>query len=260
MQNQEVLELIDFANEKFGLVKGKDYRYRLSLGDRKDTKKYFKDDESWDYAENVLRQVLTDLKAPFFEAENEAAFYGPKIDIQLKKAGGKEETAFTVQYDFVMPQRFELSFTNKEGKEEQPIVIHRASIGCLERTMAFLIEKFAGAFPVWLSPVQVTIIPITDKQQSYAELLSQKLKDVNIRVEIDDRAETMQNKIRFATQQKTPYLLIVGQREVDSHTVSVRQRDGQDLGAMAINEFITQVTEQINIKSLKLINNILWTL
>jgi len=250
---KEVLELIDFINEKLGIVKGTDYRYRLSLGDRSDTKKYYKDDASWDYAENVLREVLTEVKAPFYEAQNEAAFYGPKIDIQIKKISGNEETAFTVQYDFVMPERFDLTFTNKEGKDERPVVIHRSSLGCLERTMAFLIEKFAGAFPVWLSPIQATVIPITDKQNEYAQKVVSLLKENSIRVEIDDAKETMQNKIRNATGQKVPYLLIIGNREVESDSVSVRQRDGQDLGAIGTDEFLTKIKEQITSKSLNLI-------
>ena len=250
---KEVLDLIDFANDKFGLVKGVDYHYRLSLGDRNDTKKYFKDDASWDYAENVLREVLTEVKAPFYEASNEAAFYGPKIDIQMKKAGGKEETAFTVQYDFVMPDRFDLTFINKEGQEERPVVIHRSSIGCIERTMALLIEKFMGNFPVWLSPVQVKIIPITDAQHEYANKILTQLKEEGIRAEIDDRSEKMQAKIRDAQLQKIPYMLIIGNREVESNSVSVRQRDEQDLGAIPFIEFLAKVKEQIDTKSLNLI-------
>jgi len=209
---KEVLELIDYINAQLGVVKGQDYRYRLSLGDRTDNKKYYKDDTAWNYAESILRQVLTELNAPFFEAPNEAAFYGPKIDIQVKKVGGKEETAFTVQYDFVMPGRFDLVFTNKDGKEEQPIVIHRSSIGCLERTIAFLIEKYKGAFPVWLSPVQVKIIPITDSQHEYANKVGELFKQNNIRFEIDDRSEKMQLKIRDAQLEKIPYMLIIGKR------------------------------------------------
>ncbi len=249
---KEVLELVDFINGTLGMTKGTDYRYRLSLGDRNDTKKYYKDDSSWDYAENVLREVLIESKAPFFEAINEAAFYGPKIDIQVKKVGGKEETAFTVQYDFVMPERFDLVFTNKEGKEERPVVIHRSSIGCLERTMAFLIEKFKGAFPVWLSPTQVKIIPITDGQLEYAQKIEKELKANNIRVEIDDKAETMQNKIRNAAGEKVPYMIIIGGREEENQTISIRQRDGQDLGLMTLSDFLEKINTQIKEKSLNL--------
>ena len=250
---EEVLELVDFINKTLGMVKGTDYRYRLSLGDRTDTKKYYKDDTSWDYAENILREVLIESKAPFYEATNEAAFYGPKIDIQVKKPTGKEETAFTVQYDFVMPERFDLFFTNKEGKDERPVVIHRSSIGCLERTMAFLIEKFKGSFPVWLSPTQVKIIPITDNQLEYAQKIEQILKEKNIRVEIDDKSETMQNKIRNATAEKIPYMIILGGREVEQNTISIRQRDSQDLGSMMLEKFVEEITDQISKKSLNLI-------
>jgi threonyl-tRNA synthetase len=249
----EVLELVDFINEKLGMKKGVDYRYRLSLGDRTDTKKYYKDDASWDYAENVLREVLIESKSPFYEAPNEAAFYGPKIDIQVKKAGGKEETAFTVQYDFVMPDRFDLTFTNKEGKDERPVVIHRSSIGCLERTMAFLIEKYMGAFPVWLSPVQVKLIPITDAQHKFATKVLADLKEQGIRAEIDDRSEKMQSKIRDAQLEKVPFMAIIGGREVESESVSIRQRDNQDLGAIKVTEFIDKIKNLIETKSLNLI-------
>jgi threonyl-tRNA synthetase len=250
---KEVLELVDFINSTLGMIKGTDYRYRLSLGDRTDTKKYYKDDTSWDYAENVLCEVLTETNSPFYEASNEAAFYGPKIDIQVKKAGGKEETAFTVQYDFVMPERFELEFTNKEGKPERPIVIHRSSIGCLERTMAFLIEKYKGNFPLWISPIQVKIIPITDGQLEYAQKIDQELKENGIRVEIDDKSETMQNKIRNAAGEKVPYMIIIGGREAENNTISVRQRDGQDLGSKPLSQFIDSLKDQISKKSLNLV-------
>jgi threonyl-tRNA synthetase len=248
----EVLELIDSINATLGLVKGQDYRYRLSLGDRQDTKKYYKDDASWDYAENVLREVLVDQKAPYFEAANEAAFYGPKIDIQVKNAAGKEETAFTVQYDFVMPDRFDLTFINKEGKQERPVVIHRSSIGCLERTMAFLIEKYMGNFPVWLSPVQAKVITITDAQSDYAQSIVMQLKARGIRAEIDDRNEKMQAKIRDAQLQKIPYMLIVGDREMASNQASVRLRSGEDLKAWPVDEIVRKIDEIRLTKSLSL--------
>ncbi len=252
---REVLELIDFANQTFGMAKGQDYHYRLSLGNRLDNKKYYKDDAAWDYAEDILRQVLKETNAPFFEAKDEAAFYGPKIDIQVKKAGGKKETAFTVQYDFVMPERFDLTFTNKKGQDERPIVVHRSSIGCLERTIAFLIEKYKGAFPVWLSPLQVKIIPITDKQIEYAQKIGSILQENNIRFQIDDKPETMQNKIRETTAEKIPYMLIVGQREAESTdmSVSLRQRDGKDLGVMPLSQLVKTLQKQIKTKDLNLI-------
>lgn len=247
---KEVLELIDFINEKLGMIKGVDYRYRLSLGDRTDTEKYYKDDSSWNYAEDILRNVLTELKAPFYEATNEAAFYGPKIDIQVKKVSGKEETAFTVQYDFVMPDRFDLTFINKEGKEEKPVVIHRSSIGCLERTMAFLIEKFAGAFPLWLSPIQVTITPISEKQKEYAEEIYKKLKDSNIRVELDSSNESLGKKIRNAKMQKVPYIVIIGDKEKASNTVTVEGRI-EKLENIQIEKFLEKLQKEISEKILK---------
>ena len=245
----EVLNLIDYANKVLGFVKGQDYRYRLSLGDRKDDKKYYKDDKAWETAENTLREVLTEAKAPFFEAPNEAAFYGPKIDIQIKNVSGKEETAFTVQYDFVMPKRFNLTYTDKDGKEQEAVVIHRSSIGAIERTMAFLIEKYKGAFPVWLSPVQVQIIPIAERHNKYGQNVLDQLLTANIRVELDERAETMQAKIRDAQMQKIPYMLIVGDREEKEKTVAVRTREGGNLRAIKIKEFIDKVKEDIESRS-----------
>jgi threonyl-tRNA synthetase len=246
---KEVLELIDFINKKLGITKGVDYQYRLSLGDRIDTKKYYKDDISWDYAENVLRDVLIELKAPFYEATNEAAFYGPKIDIQIKKPSGKEETAFTVQYDFVMPDRFDLTFINKEGKEERPIVIHRSSIGCLERTMAFLIEKFMGSFPLWLSPVQVIVLPISEKQSEYASGIYQKLKEANIRVELDDSSESLGKRIRKAKMQKVPYLVVVGDKEKEAGTITVEGRTTK-LEGITIEKFLERLQKEISEKTL----------
>lgn len=221
---KSVLDLIDYANAIFGLKKGADYRYRLSLGNRKDTKKYYKDDKAWDTAENVLRKVLKDIKAPFFEAENEAAFYGPKIDVQIKKINGQEETAFTVQYDFVMPKRFDLTYKDADGKDKEVVVIHRSSIGAFERTMALLIEHYAGAFPVWLSPVQVKVLPISEKFVGYADKVLLSLKGHAIRVELGDANETLGKRIREAELQKIPYILVLGEREEKSKTVNVRER------------------------------------
>lgn len=176
-----MLELIDFVNTTIGLVKGVDYRYRLSLGDRNNLEKYYQDDASWDYAENVLREVLVESQAPFYEAADEAAFYGPKIDVQMKNVNGKEDSAFTVQYDFVMPKRFKMHYVNHDDTEAEPIVIHRSSLGCFERTMAFLIEHYAGAFPVWLSPIQAVIIPISQDQSVASKLAYEQLKETGIK-------------------------------------------------------------------------------
>jgi threonyl-tRNA synthetase len=246
----KVLDLIEYANEKLGLKKGIDFRYRLSLGDRTDNKKYYKDDAAWDEAENILRSVLKSRNAPFFEAENEAAFYGPKIDVQIKKVNGKEETAFTVQYDFVMPKRFDLRYTDSDGKEKQPIVIHRAAIGCLERTIAFLIEKYRGSFPLWLSPVHAKILPLSEKYLDYSIQITEELKKENIRVEIDNRPETLSAKIRDAQTEKVPYMIIIGEREVKDKMLTIRQRSKQEQLSMDVDNFIAKITKEIKEKSL----------
>lgn len=240
-----VIDLFEYIATVFGLKAGEHYRYRLSLGDRTDDKKYFKDDASWDFAEDVLRRVLQDRKSHFFEAEQEAAFYGPKIDIQMKNVNGKEDTAFTIQYDFVMPKRFNLEYTNEQGEKEQPVVVHRSSIGAVERTMAFLIEHFAGAFPVWLSPIQVAIVPISEHHHEYAQKIATELRDVNIRVEMYDEAESMQKRIRNAAKEKIPYILVVGEKEQEEGMVAVRQRGNQDLGSMKSNEFVKRILQEV---------------
>lgn len=240
-----VLDLIEYSASSIGLEKEKNYRYRLSLGKRGDNKKFYQDDQAWEFAENILRQVLIQRKAPFFEAEGEAAFYGPKIDIQMKNFAGIENTAFTVQYDFVMPKRFELKFINESGQEEEPVVIHRSSVGALERVIAFLIEHYAGAFPVWLSPVQAKIIPVSEKSMEYASSVTEKLKAGDIRVEVDDRNERMQAKIRDAEKEKVPYMLVVGPKESQENRVSVRVRGENDLGSMKIEEFLDLIKEDI---------------
>ena len=244
----QVLDLIEYIALVIGYKPGENYRYRLSLGDRKDTKKYYQDDEAWDYAENVLRDVLKQRKANYFEAEKEAAFYGPKIDIQMKNVAGKEDTAFTVQYDFVMPKRFKLSYIDRDGKEKEPIVIHRSSIGAIERTMALLIEHYAGAFPTWLSPVQVKIIPVADRHLDHARKLEAEFKSRGVRVEVDDRSERMNLKIRQAQLEKIPYMVIIGDKEVADNTVSVRRRSGEQLPNQALACFLETLTAEISSK------------
>ena len=240
-----VLNLIEKMAKVLGLEAGKNYTYRLSLGNRADDKKYFKDDSAWDGAEKMLRQVLNDRKAKFVEAPDEAAFYGPKIDIQMKNVNGKEDTAFTVQYDFVMPKRFNLNYINEKGEDEQAVVVHRSSIGAIERVVAYLIEHFGGAFPVWLSPVQAVILPITDKQLNYANKVMDQLKSANIRVELNDKSEPLGARIRDAQMQKIPYMLILGGKEEQAGTISVRDRIGQDHGQLPLEKFITNINKEI---------------
>jgi len=243
-----VLDLIEYIAAVFQLEPGKDYSYRLSLGDRSDEKKYFKDDASWDHAEEILRKVLQTRNAHYIEAPGEAAFYGPKIDIQMKNVNGKEDTAFTVQYDFVMPKRFKLTYITEEGTEEEPVVIHRSSIGAIERVMAFLIEKYAGAFPIWLAPVQVVLLPIADRHNEFAEKIQKELQNAGIRVELDLRSERLQAKIRDATLQKAPFMGIIGDKEVENGSISARKRDGEDLGSVTVDSFLQQLKQSIDKK------------
>jgi threonyl-tRNA synthetase len=244
----EVLKLIDYMNGKLGLKKGKDYLYRLSLGDRQDTKKYYKDDQAWDYAENVLRNVLKKQKAPFYEAAGEAAFYGPKIDVQMKRVNGQEDTAFTVQYDFVLPNRFKLTYTDNQGQEREPVVIHRASIGCLERTIAFLVEHYAGAFPVWLSPVQAQILTVGKAHKRFGKKLHEELLKSGIRSYLDDGNDTVGYKIRQAEKQKVPYMLVVGDKEVKGKSLAVRLRGEKEIKKIPLKKFIKQVQQEITEK------------
>jgi len=240
----EVLNLIEYCCSVLGFEQGKDYKYRLSLGDREDKKKYFKDDASWDFAENVLRQVLSQRKVEFFEAKNEAAFYGPKIDIQMKNFSGKEDTAFTVQYDFVMPKKFNLLYTDKDGLDKEPIVIHRSSIGAIERTMALLIEKYEGAFPLWLSPIQLQVIPISERHQAYGKEIANRLIQDGFRCELKEENETISKKIREGEIQKIPYLLVVGDREIEEKAVSVRQRGKGNTGMIKFDEFFKKIKSE----------------
>jgi threonyl-tRNA synthetase len=242
------LDLIEHLANTFGLKMGVNYSYRLSLGDPNDKEKYYNDPKAWTRSEQILKEVLQDRNCKFQEAKNEAAFYGPKIDIQMKNANGKEDTAFTVQYDFVMPKRFKLNYVNQKGKEQQAIVIHRSSIGAIERILALLIEHYAGAFPVWLSPTQVSILPISDKFQKQAEEIKQELLDQGIRVELDESNESLGKKIRNSESQKTPYMLILGQKEIDQNTVSVRQRGQKDLGSMTLATFSAKIQQDIKTK------------
>lgn len=239
------LDLIEFAARKMGLEQGTDYHYRLSLGDRKNTGKYFKDDKAWDRAEKILASVLKKRKSKFVELTGEAAFYGPKIDIQMYNANGKEDTAFTVQYDFVMPNRFNLAYTNERGTAERPIVIHRSSIGSIERVVAFLIEKHAGAFPLWLAPEQVRIIPIADRHIKYAEQIKQKLGEFGTRVHVDDTNNTVGKKIRSAEVMKIPFALVVGDNELKAKNVSVRKHGSEKIVQKKLDSFILELKKTL---------------
>lgn len=241
----KALDLIEYANGIFGLEYGKDYRYRLSQGDRANTEKYYKDDAGWEKAEGLLRDLMKSRGVDFEEAKDEAAFYGPKIDVQMKNVNGKEDTAFTVQYDLSSPQRFELDYTGEDGKPHRAFVVHRSSIGAIERTMAFLIEKYAGAFPLWLAPVQAKILPIGETHFLYATEVMDKLKAAGVRVELDASDETLGKKIRNGKSEKIPYLLVIGDKEVEGKNVSVESRDAGQLGAMNADDLVVKLKEEI---------------
>lgn len=239
------LDLIEHIASVFGLKLGENYSYRLSLGDRKDDQKYYKNDQAWDEGEEMLRTVLKKRGGDFIEAAGEAAFYGPKIDIQMKDARGKENTAFTVQYDFCMPDRFNLTYIDSDGTEKRSVVVHRSSIGAIERVIAFLIEHYAGAFPVWLAPVQVKVLPIGEGHRAYAEEVAKALRLQNIRAEVDASDESLGKRIRKAKTEKLPYLVVVGDKEVADQTVSLEERGTGPLGVQTLEQGITTITEAI---------------
>jgi len=248
LEVDKALDLIEHIATVFGLKLGENYSYRLSLGDRSDDKKYYKNDTAWDEGEAMLRSVLKNRKGSFVEAEGEAAFYGPKIDVQMKDARGKENTAFTVQYDFCMPDRFNLTYVAADGTEKRPVVVHRSSIGAIERVMAFLIEHYAGAFPTWLAPVQVVVLPIGESHQVYADTVAAALRAAGIRVEVDAESESLGKRIRTAKVGKVPYLMVMGDKEVAANTVSLEHRVDGQLGSKTLDEAITLLLEVIKEK------------
>ena len=246
---KQVLDLIEEVAAVFGLKKGVDFWYRLSLGDRNDDKKYYKDDNAWDESEEALRKVLKGQGVKFEEAENEAAFYGPKIDIQMKDVRSQENTAFTVQYDFVMPKRFNLVYTDKDGKEKLAIVIHRSSIGAIERIMAFLIEKYEGAFPLWLAPVQVKVIPVRTNHNDRAEEVYKMLMDAGIRAELDNAEENLGSKVRDAKTNKIPYWIVIGDKEIEAGKVTLESLGNGTLGQTSEGELLEKLLKEIKDKS-----------
>ena len=240
----KVLNLIVEVYQKdFGFPSSA-FQYRVSLRDKNNKEKYIDNDEMWETAENQLREILTELNIDFYEAEGEAAFYGPKIDIQIKTALNHDVTIPTCQLDFALPERFELEYIGEDGKAHRPVVIHRAILGSSDRFISFLIEETKGNFPVWLSPVQVKILPISEKQYEYAEKIEKLMHEKRIRVKVDNRNEKIGYKIREAQLEKVPYMLVVGQKEAEQNTVSIRSRKDGDIGTMKIEEFINKVIEE----------------
>ena len=241
----KVLSLIkEVYQEDFGFSASA-FSYRLSLRDKNNKEKYIDNDEMWETAESQLREILTELNIDFYEAEGEAAFYGPKIDIQIKTALNHDVTIPTCQLDFALPERFELEYVGEDGEKHRPVVIHRAILGSSDRFISFLLEETKGILPVWLAPVQVEVMPITDKQRDYAVKVTNDLRKAGIRVELDDRQEKIGYKIREAQLNKIPYMLILGDKEVQGNQVGVRARGEGDIGAMDEREFIEKIDEEI---------------
>jgi threonyl-tRNA synthetase len=225
------------------------YKFRLSLSDKEtNPDKYAGDPKKWKLAEDILRKVLTDRKVVFEEVPGDAAFYGPKIDVQAVNVFGKEDSISTIQLDFNLPEKFEITYIDSDGQEKQPFVIHRALIGSFERFFAFLIEHHGGDFPLWLAPEQVYIIPISEKHTEYANEVFEQLKEAKIRVKMDNRNKSMQSRIRDAERMKIPYVVVVGDKEIETETVSIRARKNREEGLMKIQEFIDNLKEEIRNK------------
>ncbi len=241
------LDLAAFMLKTLGL--DEDVTYRFSKWDENDSEKYIGSKESWAATQNMMRSILKDLNVDFEEADGEAAFYGPKLDIQIKNVHGKEDTLITIQIDFQLAERFGMTYVDSDGTKKYPYVIHRTSIGCYERTLALLIEKYAGAFPVWLAPVQVKVLAMTDRTHDAALKISSDLERLGIRSECDLRSEKIGFKIREAQMQKVPYMLIIGDKEVENGVVAVRARREGDLGTMPLDDFIIRIGREIDTKA-----------
>lgn len=243
---KEIINILKLFKKVYNDFKISDYWFRLSLPDFNNAEKYgdIKNKEMWQKGQDTLKNVLEKMKLKFEAAKGEATFYGPKIDIQIKNVYGKEDTIATIQVDYYSASKFDLFYIDKDGQKKPPVIIHRAILGSFERFFAFLLEKTAGALPFWLSPVQIAIIPITDKQLDYAKKINSQLSALSLRTELKDEQETIGKKIREGEMQKIPYLLILGEKEVKAKTVSVRMRGKGDLGAMKLEKFIDKIQKE----------------
>jgi threonyl-tRNA synthetase len=241
------LDLANFMLETLGLEE--DVTYQFSKWDENNKEKYIGSKESWEKTQNKMRDILDDLKIDYTEKDGEAAFYGPKLDIQIKNVHGKEDTMITIQIDFQLAERFGMTYTDSNGEKQYPIVLHRTSIGCYERTLALLIEKYAGALPTWLAPIQVKILAMTDRNQEKSNEIKNELEKRGVRVECDLRSEKIGFKIRESQMQKVPYMLIIGDKEEENNVVAVRSRKAGDIGTMALTDFIQKIREEIDVKA-----------
>ena len=243
------LELAIYMLKTLGLYE--DVSYRFSQWDPDDREKYIGTDEQWNEAQGIMKEILDNLGIEYQIGIGEAAFYGPKLDIQIKNVHGKEDTLITIQIDQMLAEKFGMEYVDKDGTRKNPYIIHRTSIGCYERTLALLIEKYAGAFPLWLAPVQIKLLPIADRHLDYVYEVKKELeKSGIIRVEIDDRSEKIGYKIREAQLEKVPYMILVGDKDIENNVISVRSRKDGDIGSMKIEEFISKALQEINNKTL----------
>ena len=243
------LELAIYMLKTLGLYE--DVSYRFSQWDPNDKEKYIGTTEQWEEAQGIMEKILNHLEIPYAVGVGEAAFYGPKLDIQIKNVHGKEDTLITIQIDQLLAEKFGMEYVDKDGVKKNPYIIHRTSIGCYERTLALLIEKYAGAFPMWLAPVQVKLLPIADRHLNYVYEVKKALEAKGMRVEIDDRSEKIGYKIREAQLEKVPYMILVGDKDIENNTVSVRDRREGDIGAMSLEDFIAKAVEEIESKVIR---------
>ncbi|MCE4956303.1 threonine--tRNA ligase [Macrococcoides caseolyticum] len=246
---EEFIRVVQLVIDVYKDFKFKDYKFRLSYRDPEDTEKYFQDDEMWEKAQAMLKEAVDEMGLDYEEAPGEAAFYGPKLDVQVKTALGKEETLSTVQLDFLLPERFDLEYIGSDGEKHRPVVIHRGVISTMERFVAFLTEEYKGAYPLWLAPNQLEIIPVSNEvHYDYARSLYDELKSHGVRCHIDDREEKMGYKIREAQMHKVPYQIVVGDKEVENKEVNVRQYGSKDSKTMERDEFIWSIVDEIRLK------------
>lgn len=243
------LELAIYMLKTLGLYD--DVSYRFSKWDPNDTEKYIGTAEQWNEAQDMMQKILDHLEIPYVEGIGEAAFYGPKLDIQIKNVYGKEDTLITIQIDQMLAEKFGMEYVDKDGTKKIPCIIHRSSIGCYERTLALLIEKYTGAFPMWLAPVQVKLLAVADRHLDYVYEIKKALEEKGMRVEVDGRSEKIGYKIREAQLEKVPYMFIIGDKDIEAQTVSVRHRKEGDLGAMKLEQFIDMAVEEIDTKAIK---------
>lgn len=237
------LDLCTYMLKTLGLYE--DISYRFSQWDPEDTDKYIGTKEQWDEAQDTMKKILDELEVPYKVGVGEAAFYGPKLDIQIKNVFGKEDTLITIQIDQMLAKTFGMEYTDSDSSAKNPYIIHRTSIGCYERTLALLIEKYAGAFPMWLAPTQVKILPIADRHQDKAQELKSIMEGYGLRVEIDTRSEKIGYKIREAQLEKVPYMLLIGDKDLENETVSIRHRKDGDLGSMPLDDFISSAVKEV---------------